>query len=695
MAANVLLADQFFTAITCLAQADQVAALDFIKLFRSNPAHPSLRLHRLKAVKSKGMWSARLGIGPRAILYKDGGTWAILYAGRHDDAYDWAKRRDVGRHPVTGSLQIIESVETVKEVERIVTVAASDIPPLLVSHGDEYLTSLGVPMDWLPTVRQVRDEDDLLAVCEKLPQDVSERLLGLAAGEFVTPPAPLSPERPVTEAAGIESRFYVVEDDEGLMAALRAPLDRWIAFLHPSQRDFVTAEFRGPSKVSGSAGTGKTVVAMHRARHLARRGEKVLFTSFVTTLCDNVRHNLGKFCSDEELARITVSTVHAQALAIVRTVEPGIHPADFSQVSQYLKASRNRHAPDFDEDFVKAEWQQVVRAQGIDTWASYRRARRTGRGRGLGVADRKRLWRVFGSVLDRLRDAGSRDWPGMSKRAGELIENGEVPSPYTAVIIDEVQDLQPPDLRFLKTMCAHRPDNLMVCGDAGQRIYAGGFSLSALGIDVRGRARVLRINYRTTEQIRKAADRVLGAEADDLDGGAETRDGTRSLLRGPDPRLAGYDSREGEDAAGAATIKAWLASGLRPEAVGVFARTRSRLDHFARALKESAIPHQRLRDRGIVAENVVSLGTMHRAKGLEFKVVLVLGCGDSALPNRYVVNRAKDPLDKEQAMGREKRLLYVAMTRARDELRVTWKGVPSRFLFGLVEKAPAHGVRAR
>ena len=695
MAADVIVADEFFEAVARLSPAEMASAIEFIGRFRKDPAHPSLSLHRLTGVRSKGMWSARVGRGPRAILHKDGDTWALLYAAQHDDAYDWAKRRDIGRHPVTGSLQIVEAVETVKKVERVVRVTPKAPPPMFAGHADDYLTSLGVPIDWLPTLRLIRDEDHLLTVCEKLPQDVSERLLNLGAGEFVTPPRPLAPERPVTEASGIESRFYVVEDEEGLAAALRAPMDRWIAFLHPSQREFVTANFRGPSKVSGSAGTGKTVVAMHRARHLAKQGEDVLLTSFVTTLCDNIRHNLGKFCRAEELERITVSTVHKQALTIVQAAQPGITPAEFSLVSQYLKDFRERHDPGFDDDFVRVEWEEVVRAQGIDSWAAYRKARRTGRGQGLGVAERKRLWRVFGAVLERLQEVGRLDWPGVSKRAAQLIENGDVPSPYTAVIVDEVQDLTPPDLRFLKGLCAARPENLMVCGDAGQRIYSGGFSLKALGIDVRGRARILRINYRTTEQIRKAADQVLGPNADDMDGGVESRATTRSLLRGPVPRLSGYASRNEEDSAAVVLIKAWLDSGLQPEAIGVFARTRYRIGHLAAALREADIPCELLGDRGESATNAVSLGTMHRAKGLEFKTVLALGCGDSLLPNRHVLRRAKNPADLERATNMEKRLLYVAMTRARDELKITWTGKPSSFLAELANGSPdqAEGTR--
>ena len=359
---------------------------------------------------------------------------------------------------MTGALQIVASVETIREVERVVEVLVQqEASPVFQSNDDGYLLSLGLPETWLPTLRKVRDDDQLLAVCERLPDDIGERLLRVAAGEFVTPPTPIAPDRPITEAADTRRRFFLVEDAEGLAAALEAPMDRWIAFLHPSQRALVERQFNGPSKVSGSAGTGKTVVAMHRARHLARQGQKVLLTSYVTTLCDNIAGNLEKLCSSDELDRISVSTVHKEALAIVRQVEPRIQPASNDEVRGLLGSAGMRHAPAYDQSFVQSEWDNVVRMQGIVSWDEYRQARRTGRGRGLAVKERKVLWRVFGGTLEALAGRRLLDWPGLCRRADELLAEGRATSPYTAVIVDEVQDLNPPELRFLKTLCAECP----------------------------------------------------------------------------------------------------------------------------------------------------------------------------------------------------------------------------------------------
>lgn len=686
MAANVILAPQLFSSLSSLSGNDQASVFSFIEKFRGDPTSAQHSLKRMTG-GSANVWQAYVTAGStaiRAILYKDGDTWAILYVGRHE-APDWAKRRNIGRHSITGGLQIVETVETIREVERVIEhYVEPEKPPLFESHEDSYLLSLGVPDNWLPTLRRARNDDHLMAVTEKLPDGVSDRLWSLAAGEFVTPPAPVAPEAPLLSATDTRDRFFIVETVVGLQAALRAPMDRWIAFLHPTQKALVEKTYNGPTKVTGSAGTGKTVVAMHRARHLARRGESVLLTTYVTTLCENIQHNLDKLCSSEELSKIKVSTVHKQALNLVRKAEPRIHPATDETIRELMKILHIRHAPSYPFDFLYSEWEQVLRLQGINSWAEYRKAKRTGRGRGLGVRERKQVWKVFGGVLEGLGNKNLLDWPGLCRRAEEMLKQGRVKSPYTGVIVDEVQDLKAPELRFLRALCSENLENFMVCGDAGQRIYPGGFSLSALGVEVRGRSTILRINYRTTEQIRRLADQMLGDSAEDMDGGKESRGGTRSLIRGPKPRLLALGNRSEEFQTNIDEIKRWRGQGLALEDVGVFARSGMRLEEFGKDLEEAGISWHRLSDKESSPKGKVQLGTMHRAKGLEFKAVLVFDCSDSVVPS--LPRKMEDPQDREHALARELRLLYVAMTRARDELTVTWTGKASRFLAPLIEK---------
>jgi superfamily I DNA/RNA helicase len=340
--------------------------------------------------------------------------------------------------------------------------------------------------------------------------------------------------------------------------------------------------------------------------------------------------------------------------------------------------------PDYKAAFVRGEWDNVIRAQGISTWEGYRDADRAGRSRELSATERKALWKVFGGLMEALAGKRLLDWPGIPLRARELLEKGTVQSPYTAVVVDEIQDLRPPELRFIRALCARNLGNLMLCGDAGQRIYPGGFSLGALGIDVRGRSFVLRINYRTTEQIRRVADQVLGPVTDDLDGGEERREGTRSLLRGPVPLLRGYASRPQELQAAVRQIRAWLEGGMQPAAIGVFARTKARVETVGKALGEAKIPWRRLSDRTHTNAAAVEVDTMHRAKGLEFKAVLVLDCTDAVVPDPAACHATDDPQDRDAALARERHLLYVAMTRARDELVVSFSGKPSRFIESLL-----------
>jgi hypothetical protein len=683
---EVVVADTFFASAGKLAANDRARVFDFLAKFHADPRNPGLHFEKLNKVRDPGIRSARITQGLRAILHVAGSRFTLLYAGQHDDAYKWSEKRTVGTHPKTGVLQIVEAAEETEEAIR--EEVAGRAEPQLFSPDrfeDAYLLSLSVPESWLPTIRLLRDEDQLLQIAEKLPQEVAERLLNLAAGEVVAPPPPVAPEAPLTSSSDNLRRFWVVEEGADLAHLLNQPLDAWIRFLHPSQRELATKEWRGPVKVTGSAGTGKTVVAMHRARNLASRGQKVLLTTFVTTLCQNIERNLKILCSDKERALITVSTVHAQALRLVQRVSPSVRPVDGEELHKRLERFRKQAAPELTADFLTAEWDGVVEPQGLGSWDDYRDAERRGRGRPLSVRQRKRVWDVFSLVQEDLEANERATFSGLCRRARHLIEEGKVERPYDAILVDELQDLKPAEIRFLAALAGEGASQgrLMLFGDAGQRIYPGGFSLRALGVDVRGRSRVLRINYRTTEQIRRVADRLLGATSDDLDGGAEDRSHTRSLLRGPEPGRRGFASAAEEAAFIAERARALLVEGLQPSDIAVFARTARLLEPIRERLAGADIPVHNLAREEESSSPGINLGSMHRAKGLEFKAVFVAGCQEGTLPLRSVLRRAEDPADREAALAQERSLLYVSLTRARDEATLTWHGTPSPFLSNL------------
>lgn len=674
------ISSSFQAAQSKLNNEERGRVFTFIMKFDEDPSHPSISLERVQQAKSPNLWSGRVSKELRAILQKDGETWIAVYVGHHEEAYDWARNHIIGKHPLTGTWQVVP-----------MPVVSSSGPDgdgrsaaLFATRPDNYLLSLGVPEIWLPTIRQIRSEDELLNVVEKLPQDVSERLLDLADGKLVTPPAPLSLTTSPVENEDASRDLIVVKSRDELRMILNAPMAKWVAFLHPTQKKLARGEFNGAVKVTGSAGTGKTVVAMHRARHLASQGYRVLLTSYVNTLCRNLERNLRLFCLSEELDRITVSTVHKTAYDLVKSAGEYWRPVDDQKIESLLNEYVKGAECPLDAEELFAEWRQIIEEQGITTWEDYRGASRLGRGRALTVKDRKAVWQIIERLQQSLVANSEISFSGLCRLASELVNTGRVASPFDAVVIDEMQDLRTQELLMLATLAPRQ--RLMLVGDGGQRIYAGKISLKSLGIDVRGRSHILRLNYRTTEQIRRFADRMLAIETDDLDGGREARDETRSLLHGPEPRLQGFDSRPAQNDFVLEQIQRVLRQGHAPDEIAVFARQARLLDQIETRLKRVGISSYRLSKDDFPHEPAINLGTMHRAKGLEFKVVFVIDAAENELPPASLLSKKIDEQARADFLEQERQLLYVSVTRARDAVFVTWAGEPSRFLIQMTRK---------
>lgn len=691
---SILLADTLIASVRKLDSADAKRVWDFLAKLFEDPSNPGISLERIVHAKDKNLWSGRITQNLRAVIHKDSGTHTILYAANHDEAYDWAKSRKVERHVTTGALQIVESPELIEQQLSVSFTTQTQINqndqsdqktiihslPIFDNHKDDYLISLGLPPDWLPTIRKVTSEDILLdKVLPKLPEEIAERLLKLAAGEFVTPPTPLPINKPVIESKDTQRRFFKLESNEELIKMLAEPLSTWAVFLHPSQQKLATGNFNGAVKITGSAGTGKTVVALHRARHLAKQGKRVFLTTYVTTLCHNLQRNLSILCSKEELSKITVGTVHQQAMAIVNSTDKQLKPIDSNQIKELLeKYQRYANSP-LQIEALMLEWEHVIQAQGIVFWEQYRSANRSGRGTPLTVKERKQVWQVFERIFETFEEKNEIDWPGLCRYARELIISGKVISPFDAVVVDEAQDLGSQELMFLAVLAGKDPNGLMLVGDGGQRIYANKFSLKSLGIDVRGRSHILKLNYRTTEQIRRFADNIINGNSDDLDGTEDSRKGTRSLLTGVEPELVAFDKLSQQSEFIIDEINGLLEKGLSVNDIAIFARTSDRLISIETALKKANIPSHRLQKDLDISISAIHLGTMHRAKGLEFKVVFVIDISDDLMPLATAI-KFVDIQAQEDAMLREQQLLYVSITRARDQVFVSWVGKPSRFL---------------
>ncbi len=678
---TVLLSKTAERSLARLSTNERGHFLDCYLKLLNDPSNPGLSLERVTRALSDDVWSARVTQDVRAILLRDSDTWTVLYAGHHDPAYTWAERHRAERNQTTGAMQIIETTEII--AQRIADdPAPPETPGLFDAYDDAFLLSLGVPPDWLPALREMKSEAVFLAAMESLPEDAFERLFQLLAGETVLPPEPVPADRPVMESPDTRRNFAELDADT-LRRILDEPLATWVIYLHPSQERLVNGSFGGPVKVTGSAGTGKTVVAMHRARFLARQGKRVLLTTFVGTLVEAIARNLRLLCSQEELSRITVATVHSTAQKLLSGAGEGVRPLNDDEIRKLLDRYRLLTACPFSTAALHSEWENVLGPQGLITWAGYRDASRAGRGRALSAADRRRMWAVFERVIEDCRSQHMLDWSSICRVARELIEDGRIQTPYDAVIVDEVQDLREQELRLLAALAGAGTDRLMLTGDAGQRIYYGPYSMRALGIDVRGRSYLLRINYRTTEQIRRFADAISSSEGDDLDGGVEGRAGCVSLLRGPSPKPRGFRTSAEQYLFISEEIRGLAGAGLPLNEIAVIARTNSGLKPIYDALSRAGVTVRR--QAGESGPDAVSVITMHRAKGLEFKVVFVANVSDDFLPSRGAIDMDGDPRDRDDALKRERQLLYVSLTRARDELYVCWRGTPSRFLSGVIE----------
>ncbi|MCA9547932.1 MAG: UvrD-helicase domain-containing protein, partial [Myxococcales bacterium] len=460
---NLALAKPFLPSVGKLTPTEQAAIIDFLPRFARDPRSGGFHLERLSG-KAAAFHSARINDDIRVILHVSGEVWSALYAAHHGPAYAWAERHEVDRHPRTGVMQIVETQEVVREVEKTIVVPVFvDAPvsttqapvtatptepappeatrpesapaaPLLAAHDDDFLLSLGLPERWLPTARSLTTEDAALELAQRLPDDVGDRLLDLASGLPVTPPTPVTEAEAFTSPDAQRS-FFFADDEAELLRVLQAPMDAWIAFLHPSQRALVTRTFKGPAKISGSAGTGKTVVALHRARHLARQGKRVLLTTFINTLADNLRHTLGRLCADDELARISVSTVDGEARRLVAPHVPRLSYAPEKLVRSLLGTAARQYAPALGAAFATEEWFGVIEPQGITDWPRYRDADRTGRGTPLSVRDRKRLWTAFERVYEELEERRLYTFGMVADLACTLLQACE-PRPCGAVIVD-------------------------------------------------------------------------------------------------------------------------------------------------------------------------------------------------------------------------------------------------------------------
>jgi superfamily I DNA/RNA helicase/mRNA-degrading endonuclease RelE of RelBE toxin-antitoxin system len=681
------IADTFTDSLAKLTGDEQKVVKTTAFDLQINPAHPGMSFHKLDKARDKNFWSLRVSSDIRLIVHKTSNSLLLCYVAHHDKAYQWAERRKLETHPKTGAAQLVEIRETFQEI-RVPSLVAGDEPEptkpaLFANVTEDVLMGYGVPMEWLDDVRKA-DEDGLLVLADHLPSEAAEALLEFATGG--------QPHIPVIAASGIDPfehpdaqrRFRIMTDVDELARALDYPWDKWTVFLHPAQRQIVEKDYNGPVRVSGTAGTGKTIVALHRAVHLARNHSdaRVLLATFSEMLVNALRTKLRRLTSNEprHAERLEVLTIDAVGK---RLYEAQLGPAKIATrgyIQELLKDASGRVAEfKFSSRFLLGEWEDIVDAWQLKSWEDYRDVKRLGRKTRLPEQQRAVLWSVFEEVKAILRQQGQVTRAEMFSLIAEKIGERRH-APFKFAVVDESQDISVSQLRFLAALGCGRPNSLFFAGDLGQRIFQTPFSWRSLGVDIRGRSQTLRINYRTSHQIRMQADRLLGSEVMDVDGNIDDRRGTVSVFNGPSPDIRVFDTIEEETGAVADWLKERNNEGVVPHEIGIFIRSSAQIQRAKLAAHLSGMPFMVLDDHMETTTGKMSISSMHLAKGLEFRVVAVMACDDEIIPLQERMESVADDADLEEVYDTERQLLYVACTRARDCLLVTSVEPESEFL---------------
>jgi superfamily I DNA/RNA helicase len=699
---KVAISSDFLTAFAAIPKKMQTKVLEFITKFRHNPMSASINYEKIVQFKDPTLRSVRIDQTYRGIVKKPdtGRVFVILWVDHHDKAYEWAKNKLCKINPETGSIQVYDVEDTAQPAQKETSSSESG---LFAWVRDKHLLKLGVPEELLPLVRSISSEEQLDQAASRLPAEANEALIGLAAGctvEEVFKEVDKSPDKDArVDADDYETaldnpdtrrRFFVAEDDLVLQEILEAPLEKWRVFLHPSQLDIVEKDWNGPVRILGGAGTGKTVAAIHRAKWLVENvfksdNDRILLTTFTRNLAADIKENLSKICDGRLMRRIEVVNLDRWVSGFLKR-NGYTFDIDYGERTGPLWEKALTLAPaelGLDNRFYREEWERVIQPQGITSFSEYLNASRVGRGIRLSRQQRKAIWPVFEEYRVLLNENSLREPDDAMRDACAIIRNKGDVLPYKAVIVDEAQDMSAQAFRLIRQIIPREHKNdLFIVGDAHQRIYRHKVILSQCGINVRGRGKRLKINYRTTEENRAWAVNLLkGVNFDDLDGDPDTQEGYKSLIRGVEPVVEHTETFQDETD----FIARYLDTVEKDEGslsgVCLVARTHDLLKQYESALEEKGretcfILPSEPEDR---RKPGIRLATMHRVKGLEFDRVIIAGVNSGIVPLEGDWTKTGDAVIQKEMETHERSLLYVAATRAKKEVVITSFGNPSRF----------------
>lgn len=618
-----------------------------------------------------------------------GQIYLLLSIGQKEKAFEWARNHRCKINSYTGAIQVSG---TLSESQKRKYIPDPFVKGILSEQDDKNLRRLGVPEDLITWVKNLAKPEDLFTVYHSLPEQVYEALFRLANGAPIDVLLNEHREDILPMIVDIEDydaaaknywtlQAFVRSGDQSFNEALNSPLDAWRVFLHPSQRTIVEKTWNGPARVLGEAGTGKTIVVLHRAKVLVEKfftqpDDRVLVTTFGRNLAFDIKARLSEITNPDAFARLDVVNLDQWLSGTLRTLEPHLKLLyDDSKRRSFWKQSMEKVESTLSLSFISEEFERVILVQGIPTEEEYLKASRAGRGKAIKEQTKKDAWVVFQAYRTILHDENYVEPSDAMRIVRERIENGEWSSPYCSVVADEAQDLGMQALKLLRALAgADHPNDVFISGDAHQRIYPRKTSLSKCGINIRGRSRKLKLSYRTPEEIRSFAIRLLeGLPIDDLDDQLDISNETIALRKGTKPDILNFKTLNEEVSSIAERLKQIPKDSLKDSCLVV--RTSKQVRDYEQQFKNLGIatyvlPRQNNEDR---TKDGLRIATMHRVKGLEFEHMFLAGV------NKGIIPLGEKPIT-EEADIQERCLFYVALTRAKMSVSISSYGETSVYL---------------
>ncbi len=692
---KVAISSDFFTSLSKLPKTQLNETIKLVEKFKNNPKSSELNYEKLNFTSN--MYSIFLEQNYRCIVMNpdDSNVYILLWVANCDAAYDWAKKHTCIINSETGSLQILEAQSIIDESIN----KERNNETFFSKFTNQDLMSLGVSEDLLEYIKRIDNENELENFRKYLPEEVYEALFYLLAGDNIEEvynyvysqtidKIDTTDFNKALENESSKRRFYIVENDDELMQMLNAPLEKWRVFLHPSQRKLVENNYNGAVKVLGGAGTGKTVVAMHRAKYLAKQSsffenKKVLFTTFTKNLALDIHENLKKICDKKTLENIEVvnldSWVH-NFLSKHGYKNQIVYDDKTKELWDKALILKNSNL-DLPDSFFKEEWARIVQPQGIVTLEEYIKASRAGRGTKLNRNQRKLIWEVFDEYRYLLISKNYKEISDAINDVINILNTSTNNAKYSSIIVDEAQDFGMRAFKLLRLLVDEHENDLFIVGDAHQRIYGHKLVLGQCGINVKGRSKKLKLNYRTTDEIRKWAVALLaGEKIDDLDEGNDSYSDYKSLYNGPKPEIKNFPEFNDE----LKYIHEYIENIKRVDTeskICIVLRTQKLVDTYYDYFSSKDFQTLKIsrNSKDDLSNTNVRIATMHRVKGLDFDHVIIASMNKGIVPHETGEISDEELINKEY-LQKEKSLVFVAATRAKKSLLVTSYGLKSVFL---------------